>query len=85
MKAGKIIGGILAGIAAGAVLGFLFAPDKGSETRKKISKKGEDLAADLKRRFHDFVDGLASRSAMKDTPAGQEDPATRSEGTQTEK
>ena len=36
MKQGQIVLGVLAGIAAGAVLGILFAPDKGTITRKKI-------------------------------------------------
>ncbi|MES2799246.1 MAG: YtxH domain-containing protein [Bacteroidota bacterium] len=40
---GKIIGAVLAGVAIGGVLGILFAPDKGSETRKKILAKGEDF------------------------------------------
>ena len=40
---GKIIGAVLVGVAIGGILGVLFAPDKGSETRKKILAKGEDL------------------------------------------
>ena len=32
----------LAGAAAGAVVALLFAPDKGSETRSKISRKAEE-------------------------------------------
>ena len=32
----------LAGAAAGAVMALLFAPDKGSETRSKISRKAEE-------------------------------------------
>ena len=35
MSKGKLLLGVLAGVAAGALLGILMAPDKGSETRKK--------------------------------------------------
>ena len=38
----KIIWSIAAGVAAGAVLGILFAPDKGVDTRKKIVQKKDD-------------------------------------------
>jgi len=48
MNSGKVLLGVLAGLAAGALLGVLFAPEKGSDTRKKISKKGEDYADSLK-------------------------------------
>jgi len=44
LSSGKVLLGILTGAAAGALLGVLFAPEKGSVTRKKISKKGEDYA-----------------------------------------
>lgn len=36
MSSGKVVLGMLAGLAAGAVLGILFAPEKGSKTRRKI-------------------------------------------------
>jgi len=54
----KIMVGFLAGAAAGVLAGILFAPDKGTETRKKISKKSGEAADSLKHKFNDFVDGL---------------------------
>lgn len=48
---GKILAAVAAGIAAGAVLGILFAPDKGSETRRKINEKGKKFAEDVKDKF----------------------------------
>lgn len=61
MDSGKVLLGALAGIATGAVLGILFAPDKGSNTRKKIAEKGKDAAGNLKTRYNDAIDSLTSR------------------------
>jgi gas vesicle protein len=43
MNSKQVLFGVLAGAVVGAALGILFAPDKGSDTRKKISKKGSDF------------------------------------------
>ena len=51
MKQGKTIFGILAGLAAGALLGVLFAPRKGKETRQKIADKGKQTLDDLKEKI----------------------------------
>ena len=55
MSSGKVVLGVLAGVAAGAILGILFAPDKGSETRKKISTKSNDLTDAVKEKFDAIV------------------------------
>jgi gas vesicle protein len=61
---GNLIGGILLGAAVGAVLGVLFAPDKGSETRRKISAKGSDLTNGMKEKFNSFLDGVKTEYEM---------------------
>ena len=46
----KVVAALLAGLAAGAALGILFAPDKGSETRDKINESLKDLGDAIKER-----------------------------------
>jgi gas vesicle protein len=61
MSNGKIVLGVLAGIAAGTLLGILIAPDKGSETRRKIRQKGDDLVEGVKDGMTSMVDDVTSR------------------------
>jgi len=61
MNSGKVILGALAGLAAGALIGVLFAPDKGSESRGKIVKKGEDYLDSVKKQFNSLLDNIAGK------------------------
>lgn len=61
MKTGKVILGALAGIATGALIGMLFAPDKGSESRSKIVKKGEDYLDSIEEKFSALFDSISGK------------------------
>ena len=65
---GKLIAALLLGAAAGAVLGVLFAPEKGSDTRKKMAGRATELGDELRQRFNkskDSVNDLKERMAGK--------------------
>lgn len=55
---GKVVVALLAGLAAGAVLGVLFAPEKGTETREKLNDSLADLGDALKERAEEQFDQL---------------------------
>jgi len=61
MSSGKVLLGVLAGVAAGALLGVLFAPDKGWNTRKKISKKADEYMDGLREKFDEFLDTISEK------------------------
>jgi len=58
MSKGNFFMGVLAGAAAGALLGVLLAPDKGSETRRKVSEKGQDYVDTLTLKFNELMSEL---------------------------
>jgi gas vesicle protein len=61
MSTSKTLLGFIAGAAIGTALGILFAPDKGTETRRKISEQSNDLADNIKGKFTDLVDGVKEK------------------------
>ncbi len=61
MEAGKTALGIVLGIGVGALLGVLFAPDKGSKTRKRIRDKGQGFAEDLKGKFDGLYEDVSGK------------------------
>ena len=78
MSSGKALLGVLAGLAAGAALGVLFAPEKGSRTRKNISRKTEDLVEamndKIEKKFNEVIHVVNRKmekvtSQFKDTVA----------------
>lgn len=61
METGKIVAGVLAGVAVGAILGVLFAPNKGSETRQKLSDSVKGLGKDLADQAEGYLSDKASK------------------------
>jgi gas vesicle protein len=61
MNTGKVLLGVLAGVAVGAMAGILFAPAKGSRTRRRILKQGEKYAEGLKEKFGHYADDLSQK------------------------
>ncbi|GAB3642456.1 YtxH domain-containing protein [Spirosoma arcticum] len=69
----KSLPGILVGLAVGAVVGLLLAPESGKKTRKKITSESDSFFKDLqdqlqsgleniKNQYNDYVDTAASKT-----------------------
>jgi len=56
MSTKNVLLGVVAGAAVGAILGVLFAPDKGTETRRKIAVKGQAYKDAVAEKINDLVD-----------------------------
>ena len=61
MRSDKTALAVVAGVAVGALIGVLFAPDKGSKTREKILDKTKDYADDLKEKFDDLFEEITDK------------------------
>jgi gas vesicle protein len=71
ITSGKLVGAILLGAAIGATLGILFAPDKGSVTRKKLFAKGGDFTDAVKEKFNDLLNDLQTEVKGVEDKANQ--------------
>jgi gas vesicle protein len=61
MNSSKVLLGVLGGVAVGAIAGILFAPAKGSKTRKRILNKGKDYADSLKEKFEELSQDVTDK------------------------
>jgi gas vesicle protein len=61
MSSEKVVLSALAGLATGVILGILFAPEKGKDTRKKIAKKRKDSMEDMKSKYEGIIESLSDR------------------------
>mgnify|MGYP006372663101 FL=1 len=61
MKTDKVILGVIGGLAAGALMGILFAPDKGTKTRKKIKRKSNEYVDGIKEKFDSTIDTISNK------------------------
>ncbi|HLP15305.1 MAG TPA: YtxH domain-containing protein [Bacteroidota bacterium] len=52
---------MIGALAAGAMMGILFAPAKGSITRRRIAHQAGAYADDIRDTFEDFVETMTHR------------------------
>ncbi len=68
----KTVFALIAGLAAGAALGVLFAPERGADTREKLNDSLKDLgeaikerSAEQKEQFNEFKEKVVSTIKSK--------------------
>ena len=61
----KVVGALVLGAAAGATLGVLFAPNKGSKTRENIAGGAKTISKNLKQKFQGELDALKKRASKE--------------------
>jgi gas vesicle protein len=64
-ESGNVLLALLTGAAIGAGVGILYAPDKGTKTRKKIKKKALLAKDDISNRVSKATDELTKAAADK--------------------
>ena len=57
---------LLTGMAAGAVLGLLFAPETGEESRKKVKKAEKTCLDKVQEQLDDFVSAVRGGEVVEE-------------------
>mgnify|MGYP003572219340 CR=1 FL=1 len=68
----NVITGIIGGVAIGATLGILFAPAKGTKTRRRIQKTVEDSTDAIVEKSHEWKEQLNHLFTSKQTEFQEE-------------
>lgn len=66
-KSGLTLIAVLTGVAIGAGVGILFAPEKGSKTRVKIKDGYKDAKKDLKSKYDNLSEEMKDKLAVAKT------------------
>jgi hypothetical protein len=76
----KVLIGTLTGIVVGAISGILFAPDKGAETRRKISQKGSDSLNGIKEKLEELMNIFNEKLNLAETEAKEFEHNMKADG-----
>jgi len=71
MNTGKVVAAVLAGVAVGAALGILFAPEKGSVTRRSISRRSKEFTDDITEKANEFINSMTENFELAKEEAAQ--------------
>ena len=70
MKANSFFA-LLTGLAAGAVLGLLFAPEAGEKSREKIKKAADDCLSKVKAKWEEELNEEEEEEEIKEAPENE--------------